>query len=399
MTKLSPGDDILPRDTENTEIVLLASEILAGQLYPDQVFTNTGLTGRQHRQKAEKQAMAWMQRRGALGFANWDSPQVFADVFTALSHLVELAREEPVWGLASVLLDKLLFSMALNSYQGMFASTRGNTRTSELKSSLLEPTSGISRVLWGLGIFNPHISATVSAALMKKYELPANIAEIAGFWPEELWSLEQQAAGETPVNKVMYRTPDYMLSSAQDYRPGETGSCEHIWQATLGPKCAVFSNHPACMSEDEEAEPNFWRGNGVLPRVAQWKDVLIALYRLPEDDRLGFTHAYFPTMDFDETILRDNWAFGRHGDGYIALTASQPLELVNQGKTANRELRAYGRQTAWLCHMGRMAIDGDFSAFQEKILGLKIKFEGLNTTAIHPSRRTALLKLGRAFPA
>jgi hypothetical protein len=30
--------------------------------------------------------------------------------------------------------------------------------------------------------------------------------------------------------------------------------------------------------------------------------------------------------------------------------------------------------------MGRMAVDGDFSAFQEKILGMRVSFEGLHVT-------------------
>ena len=35
------------------------------------------------------------------------------------------------------------------------------------------------------------------------------------------------------VNITTYRTPDYMLSCAQDYRPGYGGDQQHIWQATL----------------------------------------------------------------------------------------------------------------------------------------------------------------------
>ena len=58
---------------------------------------------------------------------------------------------------------------------------------------------------------------------------------------------------------------------------------------------------------------------------------------------LGFTHAYFPTAEFDEYAVRGNTAFARKDNGYVALTASQGLELVKQGRTAFRELRSYGR--------------------------------------------------------
>ena len=359
---------------EGEQILLIAAEILAAQLYPDHPFAVSGFTGLNARPKAVKRALQWLQQHGRLGFAAWDSPSLFAAVFTALAHLVDLARDEAVWELASVLLDKLLFAMALNSFQGAFASSRGFTHTSELKSSLLEPTSGISRVLWGLGIFNQHLAGAVSAALLRKYELPENIAQIASYWPEELWSLEQQAAAEPPVNKVMYRTPNAMLCSAQSYRPGQPGAGEHIWQATLGPRSVVFTNHPACMSEKEEHLANFWRGNASLPRVAQWKDNLVALYQLPADDRLGFTHAYFPALNFDEYVLRDGWAFARQGHGYLALTAACPIELLREGPTAYRELRSYGAQNAWLCQLGGTVLDGDFTAFQEKVLHTPVRF-------------------------
>jgi hypothetical protein len=181
-----------------------------------------------------------------------------------------------------------------------------------------------------------------------------------------------------------------MLSSAQDYYPGEKGKLEHIWQATLGPAATVFVTYPACTSEEASRQPNFWAGNATLPRVAQWKDMLIAVYRLPEDDwlggaREGFTHAYFPTYAFDEYRLREGWAFARKGTGYLALTASQGFSLIRHGHYAMRELRSYGQDNIWLCHMGRAALDGDFDAFQEKVLALPVIFD-------HQSVRCATLR-------
>ena len=168
-----------------------------------------------------------------------------------------------------------------------------------------------------------------------------------------------------------------MLASAQDYRPGEKGYQQHIWQATFGPDAVVFVNHPPVISEEGAHRPNFWAGNYILPRVAQWKDVLFALHNLPSDDWLGFTHAHFPVYQFDAYEVRDHWAFARKGDGYLALYASSGLSLVKRGPAAYRELRAYGRETVWICQMGRAALDDDFTSFQEKVLGLNVDVQGL----------------------
>jgi hypothetical protein len=186
--------------------------------------------------------------------------------------------------------------------------------------------------------------------------------------------------GASDTNLVTYKTPDYLLASAQDYRPGETGSREHLWQATFGSAAVVYVNHPGSSGETDALVPNFWLGNRLLPRLAQWKDVLIALYALPEDDWMGFTHAYFPAYAFDEYVLRAGWAFARKGEGYLSLTASPGFSLVKKGQGAYQELRASPGPAAWVCQMGRAALDGDFLSFQEKILSLPVAFDGLSVS-------------------
>jgi len=290
----------------------------------------------------------------------------------ALSHLADLAQNQEVAELAAVTMDKLLFSLALNSFHGTFGSSHALTSALALKSGQLEPTSPISRLLWGMGVWNQHIRGVVALAC-SAYELPPIIADIAADPAEEMWNREQHPG----VDKVTYRTPDYMLCSAQDYRPGQSGDQQHIWQATLGPDAVVFVNHPACMSENDARRPNFWRGNAVLPRVAQWKDVLVAVHKLPDDDWMGFTHAYLPVHEFDEYVLVDHWAFARKGNGYLALAAQQGLELVKRGTNGYRELRSPGKHNVWLCFMGRQALDDSFAQFQERVLALEIDWQDL----------------------
>jgi hypothetical protein len=362
---------------EGQKIIDFACEILAGQYYPKRKFHSGGKTGQWHRKNGEQFALEWFRQRGATGFSDWDSTDSFAVELSTLSHLADLAKSEPIWEMASVVMDKLFLTIAMNSYQGVFGSTHGRTYAPFVKGGLLDPTSGITRLMWGSGIFNHHIAGYVSLACVEKYELPSIITNIAVSESEEIWSKECHAryTGRV-VNKVTYKTPDTMLCSAQNYYPGEKGRMEHIWQATLGVGATVFVNHPACSNENDARQPNFWAGNAILPRVAQWKDTLIGVYHLPEDDWMGFTHAYFPTYAFDEYAIRDGWAFAHKGEGYLALKASQGFNLIQRGLYAFTELRAYGQDNIWLCQMGRAAIDGDFTTFQRKVLALAVKFEG-----------------------
>ena len=91
--------------------------------------------------------------------------------------------------MATVILDKLFYSMGLNSFKGVFGSTHGRSYTPYLKGGRQELTSGIGRLLWGQGCFNEHILGSVSLAC-SNYELPSILQQIGGSLYEELVELQ-----------------------------------------------------------------------------------------------------------------------------------------------------------------------------------------------------------------
>ena len=392
---------------ESEQILYYAAQILAGQLFPEREFGPGGATGSRYRDQGERGATAWCQNRGRFGFEEWDSSAPVEANVIALIHLVDLAENEDVRELAAVILDKIFLGMALNSFRGAYGSTQGRADSLSIRSARIAPSSSISRLLWGMGVFNEHVMGSVSLACSDIYFLPPIIGAIAAHQPEAMLNRERHSAAlpadgaqesaSRQVNKVTYRTPDAMLCSAQDYRPGQPGGQEHIWQATFAPEALVFVNQPACLSENEAHQPNCWRGNATLPRVAQWRDVLIAVHNFPNADGVAaLTHAHFPLHAFDEHGLQGGWAFARKGDGYLALTAARGLTLTQRGEQAFRELRSFGRENIWLCHLGRRAEDGDFAEFQSKILALETDFTQL--TVQFATLRAETLSFGWTGP-
>lgn len=396
-----PGNDVMDFTAEPDQILFNTCEILAGQLYPAKIFKNLNKNGTWHQNHGEMLVVDWLRQHGQYGFVQWDSPSSFEAIIASLSHLADLASSDTIRELAAVLMDKMFYSMAINSFQGSYGSTRGVTDTASVLSARLEPTSGIFRLLWGMGNFNESLMGSVSLACCKQYELPEILQKIGVESPATFWNREHHGTPDPlltrgGVDKVSYRTRDFLLSSAQDYHPGEKGHREHIWQATLGPDSIVYVNHPTCMSEDDAHQPNLWAGNGMLPRVAQWGGILIAIYKLPPDDWLGFTHAYFPVVTFDEYQFREKWAFARKGDGYLALTASRGFEFIQGGQTAFRELRSNGLENVWLCHMGQKLLDGNFDDFQEEIIKMGVSFDQLSISV--NSLRGDILSFGWEGP-
>jgi hypothetical protein len=176
-----------------------------------------------------------------------------------------------------------------------------------------------------------------------------------------------------------YRTDAGMLSSAQDYRPGRPGYQQHIWQATLGPDAVVFTSHPG--SGDDDGRPNFWAGNGVLPRARQVDNVLVCLHKVPADDPFSFSHAYFPRAAFDRVHEDGQWVLAQKGAGYLALHSGQPWQ-----RHGDSELRVAKPENAWVCELGRAAEWGSFENFARAVTASRIDCDGLSVRYDSPSR-------------
>ena len=195
--------------------------------------------------------------------------------------------------------------------------------------------------MWGMGVWNEQHPRHRRPGLLRAYELPADHPGIAADLPEEMWNREQHAGemeewcDQQPaleVNKVTYRTPDYMLCSAQDYRPGEKGYQQHIWQATLGTGRGGLCHPPALRQRGRLAPAQFLaRQLGPAPRRAV--EGRAGRRAQPARGRLdGLYPRLLSRLGLTSTPLREaqtvsQWAFARKGDGYLALTATQGLEF------------------------------------------------------------------------
>jgi hypothetical protein len=135
------------------------------------------------------------------------------------------------------------------------------------------------------------------------------------------------------VHTYTWRNAHGMLSTSQRYRAGTAGFQHHVWQATLDERAVVFTTHPgnppsAAVGDYLDGD-RYWTGSATLPRSAQHRRVGVHAYEPAYPPPTGeifasfayepYTHAYFPTEHFDQTIRAGHWTFGRRRDGYLAL--------------------------------------------------------------------------------
>ncbi len=368
-----PGLDAMCYFTENHQFVWHTAETLVGELFPDEMFTNTGRTGREHAEHGSGLAREWMRRKLSGGFSEFDSNAYLAIDSLALVSWIEFAGDYRMRRLAEALLDKALLTLACNSWHGIHGAAHGRSYVPTLRSSRFEETAPIMWTLWGAGALNSAVLPATVLATADRYRIPDLIGAIAATPPQE-WDGRQVYRGQyRPEHDLLsrpygsdlrvWRTPDAMLSSVQDYRSGLPGLQEHIWGATLGPEVQIFATHPAADSTSSSARPNAWAGQRILPRAHQHRDSVLVLHRIPDDDPVGSTHVWFPTPHLDEWTERGPWLAGRVGAGYVAVATAGGLRPCTTGDEAYQAWLPRGAGLGYVVTVGRAATDGSFAEF------------------------------------
>jgi hypothetical protein len=499
--------------SENHRIIFHVLEYLAGQAFPDETFTVTGMTGAQHQARAAAFIDEWLIEKARFGFSEWHSDVYYQKDVTPLLSLVEWADDEVLAERSAMILDLVMFDLATHTLDGNNGGTHGRSYMKDKSRAPDQDVFGIVKLAFD-DSSEPYASkGDAGAGLLARahrYRLPQVVLEAATsdepmidrermgvpldletpplpgldpppygplpeapygydfddpanipFWWErgaltawpvapltldeisayDLWETEAFAQflelrdivtddeGNVDyefakglayglrhminiglldeVNTYTYRADDVMLSTAQDYRPGAFGNQYHIWQATLGARASVFTTHPANEPRAGTSWVDgdmYWTGTGSVPRSAQQGSAAIHVYSpaftnpgpgvLEPFQFLDYTHAWFPTEEFDEVVRSGHWTFGRHGDGYVALWSwrapdwrtHDPAVTFTNGLTEVFDLVAPGGpDNVWAVEVADAADwSGDFAAFRAAFEAASPVVTELPPTTAHP---------------
>lgn len=372
-----PGLDAMCYFTENHQFVWHVAQLLAGETFGDHAFTVDGRSGAEHAEEGRRRAARWIDRKLSGGFSEFDSNAYLAIDSYALVALIELGGSDDLRRAATTLLDKILLTLASNSWRGVHGAAHGRSYVHTLRSSRFEETSPILRLIAGVGTLNDAVLPVTALALARAYTIPEVVRNLARTQPEEWWGRQVYRGGlaferdllSRPYRSDLrvWRTPDVMLSSVQDYRSGLPGLQEHIWGATLGRELQVFVTHPANADTGSSARPNGWAGHRILPRVHQHRQALVHVQRFTETDPARYTHLWFPTAQFEEHRTVGDWIVGRRGHGYVAVATPSGVRPMPSGDTAHQEWLPLEGGSVWLTVVGRRSVDGDFDAWVDAL--------------------------------
>jgi hypothetical protein len=174
------GPDDLCWWSENHQNLYHSAEILAGQLFPTSIFTNSGMTGQQHVAHGQPLEKRWLDMRGLFGFSEFHSNVYFDEDMPALVNLADFAEDPDIALEAHMALDVLNFDFASNYYNGLYATSHGRTYSDHMLNGLSDSTTEAAHIMLGLcASQNPAEFTGTMLATSKKYWPPPIMEDIA----------------------------------------------------------------------------------------------------------------------------------------------------------------------------------------------------------------------------
>ncbi|MBR4503288.1 MAG: hypothetical protein IKP22_15590 [Clostridia bacterium] len=365
--------------SENHCLMFYTNAMLAGEMYPDDFFPLAGMTGKELHDFGREKVLEWLEDVEGYGYEEFLSTVYMCVTFAALINVVDYAPED-ISRRAARLTDLLLRSLARHTFRGGIIAPMGRVYRDVLYPfwqgamalmNLADPSQPYDFGEGWLGFF-----AT------SRYELPDGLKEIMASKCSMSYStgnalifLEKQEdflltsvasprtdgkerwpniirdPGADPASHMFTKSYNECFHGTTFFRPGVYGYQQHMWYAALSGEAVLFANHPGSASEGGDMRPGYWHGNGVMPMLRQEKNMLLMIYRIPEEHPLHFIHVYAPLCRFDRVIEEENWIFLQKDRGYIAFWSSVSMEDA-VGLNTGCEKRMYGDDIACVCLCG-----------------------------------------------
>lgn len=361
-----PGNDAMWFFSENHALCFHTIQMLAGELYPDEVFVNSGYTGRQQSVRGKRLIVEWFRKLLDYGYNEWNSAcYIPVDMLSYVS-LLTLCRDEEVKKLAWQALDYTYEIFAENSFHGILAGSSGRIYTKELLADKNLGTNPLLWLAWGEGCLNGHQAPLLFLAL-SDYQPPMSLKEIA-CWDKEKPFKVQRLQGTMKVPVRIYKTRDYSIATCLTPRTGGPGSQELLVNIFLKDyRSHIWINHPGEKKIFGIKRPGYFNGNGLTPLVSQKENVAVLSFGFSEtllrNAEAEYTHAFCDMSICDEAEITEHWAFFRRDNSYLAMYAQNGLSVNQTPPLKGKELISPGINAIWLVKAASRAETGDFREF------------------------------------
>jgi hypothetical protein len=369
-----PGDDVMWFWSENHVLCFHSAQLIAGRLFPDETFPNSGKTGRQHAQQAADRLDRWFASILEHGLCEWNSAAYYPIDLLGLLTLHDMAPD--FRDRAAAVMDRIFVMAALHTCGETPAGTQGRCYEKELLAGPMTELGSVMAIVLGRP-FRPGYDRAAALLCLSDYAPPPLAPLATPPLGRQIEARYTQGVGHEGKLTV-WKSADGQLATVTDLRTGEHGHQAQVVDVQLArhPMARLWINHPGELKPWGERRPSLLAGNHVLPRVAQHGPVALLVYDLdrPWTD-IPFTQVFAAPGAFDPPDPAGGWlVFGQT----VGLWCSAPLVPVASGLYRGALWRAEGLRTGWAIAM-RLPGEGR-ETFAARLAALAPAFDAATLT-------------------
>lgn len=369
-----PGNDVMWYFSENHALLFHIGQYLAGYLFPEDTFTVSGRKGREQYEIGKQRVENWFKTFEKYGYAEWNSATYIPVDLIGFFILYLMAPDSSIKDAVKRALDFTFKIIAYNSHSGIMCSSYGRAYEETLKGrQLLEPNF-LSWISYGEG-FLTSASRAASLYCLSDYNPGAYQEEVR--LGDREWMTAELDQGINKVKTYFFKTNDCFMASVRRFKPFVHGHQQHLMNVALGSKgVQYFINHPGERPFSGGNRPAYWAGNGTIPYIEQYRNLMIILYKIDPEELVHYIHAYTPFYEYDEYLITKNWLFLRVEDAYLGTYFSNGVEPVVQGANSGKEVISQGLHHGIIVKVGSKKEYGDFSCFTAALSGMSVLYDG-----------------------
>ncbi len=374
------GNDVMWFFSENHALSLHACEYIAGRLFPDDVFSNSGMTGREHMEHALAMIREWFAFVLEYGYTEWCSVNYLPIDMLGYMTLMKFSGNGEIDSLCRRALDMTFRIYALQCYRGMLLGANGRAYINDVLSPTDIQANAFCYFAWGTSYAVYGYKPTLYA-LLDEYECPQNLKDLA--LPGKEKTIEEHfVQGYDRIPITIVKTENYFIGSSGSSLEGKCGDQEHLFDAMVGDEDGRFwINHPGEARVLGTRRPGYFTGNGFTPHVSQYRSSAVISYRFPDTTEVNFTHLILFRDSFDKVILREKSLFLRRGGVNVFIHADNGLQLPQTESLSKYELRSPGLTNTWYVRIDDTMA---FESFMENMESLSFTENNGNLETMDP---------------
>jgi hypothetical protein len=343
---------------------------VAGGLFPDDIFPNSGKAGRQHATQAAARLDRWFAAIDEDGLCEWNSAAYYPIDMLGLFTLHDMA---PAFRQRSArLLDRIFVMAALHTTGGVPAGTQGRCYEKELLAGPMTELGSVMALALG-DRFRPGYDRASTLFCLSDYAPPAGLDALAAPAPgDRIEARYTQGLGHQG-RLTLWKSSEAQLSTVTDLMPGERGHQAQVVDVQLArdPMARLWLNHPGELKPWGERRPSLLAGSHVMPRVAQDGPVALLIWDIdrPWTD-IPFTQAFADPDAFGPPDTAGAW---RVFAGTVGLWCSASLMQVETGLYRGALWRATAPRVGWAVAL--RTPDETPAAFAARLAGARMVFD------------------------